>query len=168
MNEFLKLVKERPDKKLWKKGVFCPYCKSKDVQNFGTMTTLVGYFGKDLNHTHTRCKCNKCGKEFTKETKGYDNVWFTDPNGKVLLGIPYCFEYYVYTCKHCGGDVVKVWFDVATDEPTKPYKTEDGYEFVAISSEVKEGKSISRQYPVFRCKQCGKEIKSENEYMHAS
>lgn len=168
MNEFLELVKERPDKKLWKKGVFCPYCKSKDVSNSGTMTTLVGYFGKDLNHTHTHCRCNKCNKEFTRETKGFDNVWFTDPHGKVLLGIPYCFETYIYTCKHCGGDVVKVWFDVATDEETKPYKTDDGREFITLSSEVKDGKSVRRQYPVFRCKQCGKEIKSENDYIYAS
>ena len=167
MNEFLKLVTERPDKKLWKKGVFCPYCKSKDVVTFGTSTTLVGYFGKNMNHTHTGCRCSKCNKEFTRETKGYDNVWFTDPHGKVLLGIPYCFEGYIYTCKHCGGDVVKVWFDVATDKET-PIVEINGSLMQILSTEVKDGKSIRRQYPVFKCKQCNKEIKSENDYIHAT
>jgi DNA-directed RNA polymerase subunit RPC12/RpoP len=168
MNEFLELVKEHPDPKLWKKGIFCPYCKSKDVQTFGTRTTLVGYFGKDLNHTHTECRCNKCNKEFTRETKGYDNVWFTDPRGKVLLGIPYCFEGYIYTCKHCGGDVIRVWYDVKTDEPLKPIQINGKDAGFILSTEVKDGKSIPRQYPVFRCKECGKEIKSTNDYMYAS
>lgn len=167
MNEFLELVTERPDPKLWKKGVFCPYCKSKDVTTFGTRTTLVGYFGKDMNHTHTECRCNKCNKEFTRETKGYDNVWFTDPKGKVLLGIPHCFEGYIYTCKHCGGDVHRNWYEVATDKET-PTVDICGTPMQILSTEVKDGKSVRRQYPVFRCKQCGKEIKSTNDYMHAS
>lgn len=153
MNEFLELVKERPDTKLWKKGIFCPYCKSKNVDNFGTISTLVGYIGKDMNHTHTKCRCNDCGKEFTRETKGYDNVWFTDLNGKVLLGIPYCFENYVYTCKHCGGDVIKLWFSIDTDG-----------QLIPLSSDVTDGNSI----PVFKCKQCGKEIRSENDYIRAT
>jgi len=168
MNEFLKLVTQRPDPKLWKKGIFCPYCKSKEVQNFGTMTTLVGYFGKDLNHTHTRCRCLKCNKEFTRETKGYDNVWFTDPKGKVLLGIPYCFEHYIYTCKHCGGDVTHIWYDVATDKETPKIEMNDGSLIQILSGDVKDGKTIQNQYPVFKCKQCGAKIKSSNDYIYAS
>jgi len=167
MNEFLELVTERPDPKLWKKKIFCPYCKSKEIQQFGTSTTLVGYYGKDMNHTHTRCRCMKCNKNFTRETKGYDNVWYTATNGKVLLGIPYCFEGYIYTCKHCGGDVTRNWYDVATEQETP--KIEMGGSLVQmLSTRVEDGKSIPRQYPVFRCKECGKEIRSTNDYMHAS
>jgi DNA-directed RNA polymerase subunit RPC12/RpoP len=160
MNEFLELVKERPDPELWKKDVFCPYCgEEKNIQNFGTRTTLVGYFGKNMNHTHTHCRCMKCNKEFTRETKGYDNVWFTAPDGKVLLGIPYCFEYYVYTCKHCGGDVKLHHFDNITKEPAKclSYKTDET-----------DGKMKPQFYNVFKCESCGEEIVSENYYMHAT
>jgi hypothetical protein len=165
MNEFLKLVKERPNRKLWKKGVFCPYCNSKDVTISHTTTTLFGYTGKDMNHTHTYCHCNKCNKDFIRETCGFDNVWFTDHRGKVLLGIPYCFEDYIYTCKHCSGDVHRVWFDVATDKQIKPIIINGKEAGVLLSFEVKDGKSIGKQYPVFKCKNCGKEIRSENDYM---
>lgn len=166
MNEFLELVKERPDPKLWKRGLFCPYCKSKNVDNLGTRSTLVGYIGKDLNHTHTYCRCQDCNNEFIRETKGFDNVWFTAPDGKVLLGIPYCFENYVYTCKHCGGDVIKIWYDINTNEQLKPIVINDKETGFVLSSEVRDGKTIPKQYPVFRCKQCGKEIRSENDYIY--
>jgi DNA-directed RNA polymerase subunit RPC12/RpoP len=159
MNEFLELVTERPNPKLWKKGVFCPYCKSKDVTTFSTRSTLVGYSGKNMNHTHTECRCNKCNKEFTRETKGFDNVWFTASDGKVLLGIPYCFEYYVYTCKHCGGEVIVHHFDNQTNEECKyclNYKTDEA-----------DGKMKPQFYNKFICKSCGKEITSENYYTHA-
>ena len=168
MNEFLELVTERPNKKLWKKGIFCPYCKSKDVVTFGTSTTLVGFVGKNMNHTHTGCRCSKCNKEFTRETKGYDNVWFTDPYGKVLLGIPYCFEGYIYTCKHCGGDVIRTFFNVVDDKEAQHLIINDKDSGQILSTEVKDGKSLRRQYPVFKCKQCGKEIKSENDHMWAT
>jgi DNA-directed RNA polymerase subunit RPC12/RpoP len=159
MNEFLELVKEHPDPKLWKKGVFCPYCKSKDVTTFGTRTTLVGYYGKNMNHTHTECRCNKCNKEFTRETKGYDNVWFTDPKSKILLGIPYCFERYRYSCKHCGGEVLVHHLDNVTHKECTclSYKTDET-----------DGKMKPQFYNVFRCESCGKEIKSENYYLHAT
>jgi len=32
MNEFLELVTERPDKTLYEKGLFCPYCESKNIR----------------------------------------------------------------------------------------------------------------------------------------
>jgi hypothetical protein len=160
MNEFLELVTQRPDPKLWKKGTFCPYCKSKNVQSFGTMTTLVGYAGKDMNHTHERCRCTECNKEFTRETKGYDNVWFTDPDGKILLGIPYCFEHYVYTCKHCGGDVVHKFYNISDDKEAQ---------FVTVTVSSQKGiPSVHHQYCVFECQQCHEKIRSENDYMHAS
>jgi len=166
MNEFLKLVTQRPDKKLWKKGNFCPSCGSKSIATFGTRTTLVGYSGEDMNHTWTECQCNECSEYFTRETKGKKNVWFTDQNHKVLLGIPYCFEGYIYTCKYCGGDVIRTYFDVVTDKETEKHEI-GGMQVRILSTEVKEGKSTPKQYPVFRCKQCGTEIKSENDHIYA-
>jgi len=154
MNEFLELVTERPDPKLSKKGIFCPYCKSKEVQTFGTRSTLVGYFGVDRNHTWTECRCSKCQKEFTWETKGFDRVWVTDPNGKVLLGIPRCFEYYVYTCKHCGSDVKLKHFNIDDDKEAT----------TGLSYSVVDGKSTPHQYHVFQCDGCGEKVKTENYY----
>lgn len=164
MNEFLGLVTERHDEKLVGKEIFCPFCGSEEVQTFGTRSTLVGYLGVDRNHTWTECRCIKCQKEFTWETKGFDRVWVTDPNNKVLMGIPWCFEGYVYTCKHCGGDVVRVYFDAKTDEPLKPFEINGKPSGYVISYEMKDGVNTPRQYPVFKCKNCGEKIKSENEY----
>jgi len=153
MNEFLELVTERPDPKLWKKGIICPYCKSKHVQTFGTTTTLVGYVGEDMNHTWTRCKCEKCNKEFTFETKGKKRVWYTNKRGKTLLGIPRCFEPYVYTCKHCGGDVYR-----------HHYNKSDGKKTNCLSYKVTDGKSEPQFYTEFECDNCHMKVKSENEY----
>jgi len=154
MNEFLELVTERPDPKLNKKGIFCPYCKSKEVQTFGTRSTLVGYSGVDRNHTWTECRCRECQKEFTWETKGSDRVWVTDPDGKVLLGIPRCFERYTYTCKHCGGDVQLKHFNIEDDKEAT----------TGLSYSVVDGKSTAHQYHVFQCDGCGEKVKTENYY----
>lgn len=153
MNEFLELVTERHDEKLVGKEIFCPYCGSEEVETFGTRSTLVGYVGIDRNHTWTKCKCSKCQKEFTWETKGFDRVWVTDPDSKILMGIPWCFERYVYTCKHCGGDVTRQHFDNETNEVTS-----------FLSYDVRDGKSTPKFYTVFKCKDCGEKIQSENEY----
>ena len=154
MNEFLELVTERPDETLIGKSIFCPYCGTEEVQTFGTRSTLVGYVGIDRNHTHTECKCSKCHKEFTWETKGFDRVWVTSKEGKVLMGIPYCFEGYVYTCKHCGGDVVRKHFNVEDDSPA----------LGGLSFTVNDGESVEHQYHVFECTECGEKIKTENYY----
>jgi hypothetical protein len=153
MNEFLELVVERPDPLLWKRGQFCPFCNSENIQSFGTSSTLVGYFGEDMNHTWTKCKCNDCHKDFTIETKGRKNVWFT-ANSKILLGIPYCFEGYVYTCKHCGGDVVRHHYNINDDKETT-------FTSFTISNVVGE-KAIPQQYCEFECKVCHEKIRTEN------
>ncbi len=44
----------------------CP--KDTEIRNFGTMSTLVGWFGgEDPNHHTTSCECTGCGKQFNKE-----------------------------------------------------------------------------------------------------
>lgn len=156
MNEFLELVTERPDETLIGKKIFCPYCGTEDVQTFGTRSTLVGYVGVDRNHTHTECKCSMCEKEFTWETKGFDRIWVTDPNGKVLAGIPYCFERYIYTCKHCCGDVELHHLDNETHEPAK-----------CLSWKLNDEGRKADFYNKFVCKSCGESIISENYYLYA-
>ena len=155
MNEFLELVTERPDETLIGKKIFCPYCGTEEVQTFGTRSTLVGYVGIDRNHTHTECKCSKCNKEFTWETTGFDRVWVTDPRGKVLLGIPRCFESYIYTCKHCGGDVLRKYYNVKDDKEVTSIS-------FTVSSE-KDVPTIPHQYCVYECQKCDKKVKTSNE-----
>ncbi len=111
-HNFLRLVKERHDPNLTKKHV-CPYCGSKNVKDMGTSTTLlVG----PRNHFHTECTCRSCGKQFNHHWKEQGKHWKTGEvqrvhwyldrkTRKVLAGIPGCYEPYVWTCKHCGGDV---------------------------------------------------------------
>ena len=153
MNEFLELVTERPDETLVGKSIFCPYCGSEEVQTFGTRSTLVGYLGIDRNHTWTECRCSKCNGKFTWETKGFDQVWVTAENGKILMGIPYCFENYIYTCKHCGGDVYRKHFNIDDDEEATG----------GLSFSVKDGASVAHQYTIFECEDCGEKNKSEND-----
>jgi len=88
----------------------CPNgCKA--PQNLGsTMTTLVGYTdGVDRNHRWTDVECSKCHMHYTLESKAeskdLEHRWLTK-DGKILFGIPACFESYIYTCK-CGGDITK-------------------------------------------------------------
>ena len=108
-----------------------------------------------MNHRCTECHCDDCHKDFTIESKGPRNVWFTDSNGKVLLGIPRCFESYVYTCKHCGGDVHRKYYDIKDDKEL----INTGLVYSMI-----DGKMTAQQYPVYVCSKCGEKIRSTNEY----
>ena len=71
------------------------------------------------------------------------------------MGIPWCFEPYVYTCKHCGGDVKRQYFNVETNELTQ-----------ILSTKIVDGKSVRQYYTVFSCTECNEKIKSENDYYH--
>ena len=93
MNEFLELVKERPDRTLKLDETFCPFCCSTDIKEVEHIQTLLG--GKpDPNHHWHHCECNNCNEKFIKEHK-CTNVWYTK-DGKILAGIPNCFESYKY------------------------------------------------------------------------
>jgi predicted RNA-binding Zn-ribbon protein involved in translation (DUF1610 family) len=147
MNEFIEIVKERPNKKL--KSHKCPFCGKKGVQNFGTTTTLVG----GDNHTWTTCRCNKCGEEYTFETKG-KNKWVTQ-NRKVKFGIPTCFESYIYTCNKCDGEVHREYLKLDSDEPVK-----------YLSTVLEDGKYVNKYRTIFKCKDCEQQVQSENDYFY--
>ncbi len=110
---FLRLVKERHDPTLTQEHV-CPYCGSENIKHGGGITTAMGGF---YNHTAYHCHCRDCGKGFDHHWKEEGKHWETGEvreihwyqntvTGKVLKGIPAAFTASVWTCKHCGGDVV--------------------------------------------------------------
>src|SRR6185436_6349603 len=82
----------------------CPFCSSKNVQENGSCTTLVGFSGGiNPNHVHVSCQCNDCQEKFCFEYKGYwDNKyygWYTKQSNKkthCLKGINACHETYSY------------------------------------------------------------------------
>jgi hypothetical protein len=109
---FLRLVTERHDPNLTRKHI-CPYCRRPNTVMGGVTTqTLVG---GPYNHFTTHCTCNFCHEDFIhhwreqgkhwKTGKIRRVHWYTDKSRKVLAGIPGCYEPYLWTCKHCGGDV---------------------------------------------------------------
>ena len=155
MNEFLDLVTERPDKSLRPiEGLNkCPYCRYRKLTSFGTSSTLTG----GDNHQWTDYLCRDCLKSFVVEDKG-SNAWIVEKNtGKILRGIPTCFETYVYTCKHCGGDVRRHY-----------YKLDEDVYVDCLVTDIKDGKSIKRYRSVFKCDDCGEQVESENDYYQKS
>lgn len=153
-NAFLDIVKERHDPKIHRDKIVCPYCNSKEVKNNGTFETLVGGYN---NHLTTDCECKKCHKTFTLQVKelGRRNkyiAWYVSDDKKILKGIPGCFEYYVYTCSKCGGDVVREELDKATNKPVE-----------WLSSGVDKNGVWEKHYKIiFKCKNCGVSVESEN------
>lgn len=146
-HNFLRLVKDRNDPNLGKPAQ-CPKCKGR-IASRGSSTTLVG--GR-RNHIHHEYQCLDCGFRFTHETKEngrdprYDVSWYTTASDRVLVnlvggekysiklvkviaGIPGCCSAYVWTCRHCGGDVVvKTFTDgnesgMTIQDPDQPHRT---------------------------------------------
>lgn len=157
-NEFLDLVVERLDPKLNYKKPICPYCNSHKVTKGDHVTTLVGWVdGPNPNHQCVKCTCKKCKKIWTMEYKGdYEfgyNVWYTTGDrikGKIIRGLPTCFENYIYTCKYCGGDVCRYNYEKRTRNEAK-----------CLSWDGEGNKSFDTYY---RCNKCGREVKCSNEY----
>jgi len=106
-----------------------------------------------MNHRITSCQCNDCNEKFTYETKGIKNIWFVGKNDKVLLGTPRCFEHYVYTCKHCGGDVHY------RNLSSNTHKLADGTEYTIV-------KAGEPQVYQFECMNCHEKVVSSNHYYH--
>jgi hypothetical protein len=126
---------------------FCPYCGSKDIIEMLGETTCVGHFGYwDVNHRWNRVKCNSCEKECTRERKK-NNEWYTfdTPNkgAEVILGLPSCFESYIYKCK-CGGFVHREYRKLDSEEITD----------IITSSNV-NGKWVNQYRVFFVCDKCG-------------
>jgi len=152
-NAFLDIVKERPDWSIKSKPV-CPFCKSTNVKKGGGVTTLVG--GK-YNHIWNECECRKCHEKFTLETKERGRLlkpmrWYTK-KGKILRGIPACFECYIYTCKKCNGNVVRKYVRLDSNEPVE----------ILSSGTDDNGVWCNKYRIIFRCESCGAEVESEND-----
>lgn len=151
-NEFLDLVTQRPDPTLDQQKPFCPFCNNESVHVIGRRTTLVGFDVIDTNHVWIHCSCKACNKSWIVEVKGDHsingyNVWYTKDD-KVLMGIPTCFESYIYTCRHCGGDVVRNYYDKGTRNETK---------YLSIGKE--------KSYDTFfSCTKCHAEVWCSNDY----
>jgi len=134
----------------------CPCCRSESVRQEGETSTSVGCFpGEDPNHHRVQCWCEKCGQSFTKEWK-YKNVWYTS-GGKVLRGMPSCFESYVYRCLKCDGDVRREYTEL--DGETKAVN------LMAVNEGKRGRQKWVRKYRTFySCSGCGKRTEVEDEY----
>jgi len=148
---FLRLVKERHDPTLTRKHV-CPYCGSESVDNKGGIMTAVG---GPVNHYTNHCLCRACGKGFMHEWKEngkhwktgevQDVHWYSDPvTRKVLKGIPGCCGHSVWTCKHCGCDVIVTPLD-RSGIYLAGEQERDRYQFTCEGCE-RSAKSIENTY----------------------
>ncbi len=154
-NAFLDIVTQKDDPKINRNKPKCPFCNSKKVNFQETSSTLVGGYN---NHIHYDCTCIKCKQSFEMEIaeKGRRNSyigWYTK-DGRVLGGIPGCFENYIYTCKKCGGDVKRHCFELNSDIPVK----------YLSSAPDKNGVWKDDYRNVFKCESCGIQIESKNSY----
>jgi len=146
-NAFLDIVKERPDKSLKIKKPFCPYCNSRDLEKKDHIQTLVAQ--EEYNHHWVHFYCNNCREIFHMEYLG-KNIWYT-VNGKILRGIPTCFESYIYTCLKCGKDVKRHHIDKVT-----------GQNAYILSTNLETGEKSYRTE--FGCNNCNTSVESENDY----
>lgn len=159
-NEFLQIISNKMLPLVEVVNIECPFCASQEVQKLGSRCTLIGYYGKyDPNHVWVSCRCKSCNASFTQEYKGTENgynVWYTVDN-RVVLGLPTCYESYIYTC-NCGGEVTRKHIDKATNETAKYTITTIGGD-----GEVKSNAKI-----IFSCNQCKAEVESNTEYYYFS
>jgi DNA-directed RNA polymerase subunit RPC12/RpoP len=151
LTEFVRQEKlrERPSGK-----VSCPYCGGHKVRLRGHSHTLIGGGdgtpNGDPNHNWVDYSCSDCGQSFVREYKS-GNVWYTDSrqSGKVLRGLPNCFERYVYTCAACDGEVTRRYADMDGTTPVTSLS----------SSWEEEPKRYVRHYRTFfGCASCGASI----------
>lgn len=162
--DFFELVKERPDPTLDFWSDSCAVCGSTDIRDGGVARTLAGWaqpaglsrreavvHPQNPNHTSRHIHCNACGSDLAYEVKG-GNVWYSERLGRVLAGIPSCFEPYTYTCRHCNGTV------------KRHYRTSDDRPARGLGHHNVDGQWIKNYYTVFRCEDCQAEVRSEQEY----
>jgi len=137
------LVADRPVKFSVRNN--CPYCTSTDVQMISRYST-VNYPDP---HFSDNCVCTACERSFCRERKGA-NIWFTS-KGKVLLGMPSCFESYTYTCRHCGGDV------------QREYRELDGVTLL-VGNALRSAEGKPQFRPFYKCSKCNREIEYPENY----
>lgn len=164
MKKFPKIVKNKADKTLKRLKSKCPYCDSLNVTSVGGCQTLVGSFRFvnnksvkvrkmskwDNNHHWFRdIKCNDCSKVFNKEIAN-GNVWYTDKEGTVLLGIPSCcFESYNLDCSYCDGHgtVKRIYYKL------------DGITPFTTGCVIYDFKTGPQQIEAYKCSKCNREDK---------
>lgn len=134
----------------------CPYCSSTDTWIEAVETTLVG--GRDFwrdNHAWSYCSCSACKKKFVRESK-YGYVWYTDKRyqGRVLCGMPCCYENYVYPCgvSGCSGEVRSHYTDLK-GQPTD-----------MLHSVMIDGKSVPQYRVFYICDACGARNETADKY----
>lgn len=84
----------------------CPICDKKS-EILSSATTLLGWSGRGPNPNH-RTDYHYCEDrhEFQRHAKS-DNEWICHSNGLLILGVPNCFEPFIYHCAACGGQVMR-------------------------------------------------------------
>lgn len=143
-NPLLDFVRQRPLRERASGKPKCPFCGGKEVAVGGHRQTLVGGGpGSDPNHHWYNCDCLDCQKSFVREVHD-GNVWYTKDHA-VLKGMPSCFESYIYSCKKCGGEVVR------------DYRQMDGKTEAKILCLDLDGPHYRTFY---RCGKCGLEIET--------
>lgn len=148
--EWVKLFVQQPTTQKPSDRPHCPHCQSLDVEETRGFTTLVGgdrHPDRDPNHRWNPVYCRDCHLTSTRELKD-GMVWYTGQgghgDGRVLEGLPGCFEHYVLTHVTCHGDVVRRYTD------------EDGVSAVAgLTSVFKNEKWVHEYRTFWNCVNCG-------------
>lgn len=134
----------------------CPSCLSEQSKETGFTQTLVG---GAANHFWQYAECARCGLEYCREWKEHGegvrpNVWYTRDRGRVVRGVPSCFEDYRYACAKCGETVRRAYVDKATGIEGG---TTSGY------THNVDGKWITTHRIVYRCDGCWASATIEND-----
>lgn len=146
-------VTQRPLDEKPEDAAKCPSCNSEDLEKKSECATLVGWPGEgpDPNHRWYDYVCRACQNRFFRECKD-DNVWYTKKK-YVLLGMPNCFEEYIYQCKNCGGDVRQC--HTALDGKSKVR---------CLTTEKIDGKWVKKYRTFYVCDGCSQGTEVEADY----
>ena|SRR3990167_812170 len=123
MEALLSFVLQKPiDEKPSADPVHCPDCGHSFPNRGIEGTTLIGggdgTWDGDPNHTWTQYGGCCSLVSFTRQTKS-GNVWYTYNGGRVLRGMPNCFEGFIYTCAKCHGDVMRYYRELDGITPAR-------------------------------------------------
>lgn len=148
MSAPLSLVRERPLDERPSENPTCPFCRGRHLDRLDSRTTLLGGGDRtidgDPNHVWTTFRCHDCFQQFVRETKS-GNTWYTR-DGRVLRGLPSCFESYIYHCATCGGDVMRRNVD------------KDGVEVMYLITDNVNGRPVRRYRTLYACAGCHAEV----------
>jgi hypothetical protein len=151
MMDLFEIVAERPLAEVPTDAPTCPDCNRTPARETYREQTLLGWSGKGWspNHTWSGLECG-CGAIFVREWKS-GNVWYTRERveGRVLRGMPSCFERYTYTCAKCSGPV------------RREYKQLDGSPLHGGLLTTKDGPQYLAEY---RCRVCNHGGRVERDY----